>query len=108
MRGIICREEALAEVPEYVKFVEDITDSVALQEVLQNFETLKRGQEVITWFRENFMRVRVSEVRVGGLDGAVVRVSNGESSWRVDGNRYAFPVADREKSEASIPQKARQ
>ena len=109
--GIITREEALALCPEYVKFVEGDFD--AFEAVSKNFAKAKRFGAAITAHgdrpfrrargetpkavfknlpRLTFLRVRISSVNANdyrAVDGPVVRVTNGEYSWRVDGDKYA-------------------
>jgi hypothetical protein len=110
-QGIITREEALKLCPNYVKFVEGDFD--AFSAMFENFERAKRGKEAITAHgdlplrpvseapkavfqslpRIVFVRVKISSVNANdprAVDGPVVRVTNGEYSWRVDGCHYAF------------------
>jgi hypothetical protein len=79
--------------PKYVQFAEG--DWKAFDSVNAAFSKLRRGQKVITCVDGQFILAKVSSVNnddIRAVDGPVVRVSNGESSWRVDGNGYAFPV----------------
>ncbi len=53
---------------------------------------IKVGQSAITFTHGQFVRVKISSVKQAHheSDGPVVRVSNGEYSWRVDGDKYAY------------------
>jgi len=92
-KNIISREEAEAISSDYVSFVEGDFD--AYDKVNEEFEKLKRGQTVITYDEGKFIKAKVSSIdqySIRAIDGPVVRVSNGEYSWRVDGNKYAYPI----------------
>lgn len=92
-KGLITRDEALAISSDYVSFVEGNFESFDVVDAA--FGQLKRGQAAITYHDGKFFRVKVSSVdhkSYQAVDGPVVRVSNGEYSWRVDGDRYAFPA----------------
>lgn len=89
----ITRQKALEISSEYVAFVEGDFDK--FEAVDAAFSKLKRGQKVITYFEKQFVEATVSSVNhqsFRAIDGPVVRVKNERGSWRVDGNRYAFPV----------------
>jgi len=95
MNGIISRDEALKVSPDYVAFVEGNFD--AFDKVDAAFTGLKKKQAVITYIDGQFVRANVTSINNNtfrAVDGPVVRVSNGEYSWRVDGDRYAYPVED--------------
>jgi hypothetical protein len=89
-KGLISRSEAEKISTDYVAFVEGNFD--LFEKVYAKFEKLKRGQAVITCHDGKFIRVKVSSISPGFEGEPVVRVSNGEWSWRVDGDGYAFPV----------------
>ena len=92
-KNIISRDEALALVADYVAFVEGDFDKFDVVDAA--FSQLRRGQQVISYFDGHFVKAKVTSVNhndLRAIDGPVVRVSNGEYSWRVDGDRYAFPV----------------
>lgn len=89
-KGIITRDEAIRISPEYVAFAEG--DFNLFKHVFARFEALKRGQQVITYHDKLFLRAKVSSIKPGFEGENVVRVTNGEWSWRVDGAGYAFPV----------------
>lgn len=92
-KGIISRAEALAVSKDYVAFVEGDFDK--FETVNSAFESLRRGQRVITYVDGQFVRAKVSSINHNdfrAIDGPVVRVSNGECSWRVDGDHYAYPA----------------
>ena len=93
-KGTISREEALSVSKDYVAFVEG--DFSKFHTVNEAFEKLRRGQAVITHWEGQFIRAKVSSINNTSYqavmgDGPVVRVSNGEYSWRVDGSHYAYP-----------------
>ena len=93
-KGIISRDEAIAISPDYVKFIEGDYD-IFQEKVLVAFEGLKRGQECITYIDGKFVRVKVTSMNYNdfrAVDGPIVRVGNGEYTWRVDGDKYAYPV----------------
>ena len=79
----------------YVAFVEGDFDQY--RKVITPFGKLKRGQKVITFVDGIFVEAKVTSIDRTSLaasmgDGLIVRVSNGEYSWRVDGDKYAFPI----------------
>lgn len=93
--GIISREEALKLCPDYVAFVEGNFD--LFETVMANFSKARHGTQAITASGGygaplTFVRVKVASVKsddIRAVDGPVVRVTNGEYSWRVDGDKYA-------------------
>lgn len=92
-KNIISRTEALKVSKDYVAFAEG--DHKKLDKVMTAFENLKLGQTVLTCSDGQFVMAKVSSINhddFRAVDGPVVRVSNGEYTWRVDGNEYAFPV----------------
>ena len=92
-KGLISRDEALKVSQDYVAFVEGNFD--AFDKVDAAFTGLKQKQAVITYVDGQFVRANVTSINSNtyqAIDGPVVRVSNGEYSWRVDGSGYAFPV----------------
>lgn len=92
-KGIISRDEAIQISAEYVRFVEGNFDE--FNAIIKAFEQLKRGQPVITYYDGQFIKAKVSSIRsdaIRAVDDRLVRVSNGEYSWRVDGDKYAFPA----------------
>jgi uncharacterized protein (DUF2249 family) len=92
-KGIISREDALKISPDYVAFAEGNFDD-KWDIIWEMFGKLKVGQKVMTYDRqtEQFVLAKVSSIKMPNweADGPVVRVSNGEYSWRVDGDRYAI------------------
>lgn len=102
--GPISREQAIAIDAIYVKWRED-RDMDCFDHVQSLQEGLKRGQLVLTEMlrvRENvpnqarvFILAQVSSVKrncVQAVDGPVIRVTDGEYSWRVDGDTYCVPA----------------
>lgn len=95
-QNIITREEALAVSRDYVAYAEGNYD--LWSKVNAQFQAAKRGQPALTAHKQAdgsliFIRVQISSVNhddIRAVDGPVVRVSNGEYSWRVDGDKYAF------------------
>ena len=98
-KNIITRAEALALCPSYVAFVEGDFDKFS--EVDAALSKMRKGRVAITARKQDngslaFFRVKVSSVNNNdpkALDGPVVRVNNDEATWRVDGDKYAFPLA---------------
>jgi len=92
-QNIVSREEALKLAPDYVAFVEGDHDK--FEAVEKKFSKLTLGKKVLTCSDGIFVFARVSSIKNDdprAIDGPVVRVTNGEFSWRVDGNDYAYPV----------------
>ena len=93
-KGVIGRDEAEQISPEYVRFAAD-RDWDAAGAVLEAFAGLRRGQDVLTYTDGKFVRARVTSVNQNdprAVDGPIVRVGNGECTWRVDGSNFAFPI----------------
>jgi len=93
-KGVISRDEALKLAPDYVKYTEDIIRG-PYAAVMKKFETLKRGQAVLTHNDGKWIKAKVTSINHNhfrAVDGPIVRVSNGECSWRVDGSHYAYPI----------------
>ena len=100
--GIVSKATAKRLVPQYVEYVEGNFDKWT--DVFAKFETLSVGNTAVTFANGKFVMVRVSSIRhndIRAVDGPVVRVSNGEYSWRVDGDKYAYPATPNAKSEDS-------
>ena len=94
-KGVITREAAFVISPEYVEFVEGKFDHFSY--IDGKFSQLKKGQPVLTYNHENkqFVMAKVTKVdheSYQAIEGPVIRVSNEEYSWRVDGSGYAFPL----------------
>lgn len=92
--GIVSRDFAKAVTPDYVDFIDG--DFSKFKQIYPVFNKLKRGQKVITYYDGNFLHAKVSSVdnkSYMAVDGPVIRVSNGEYSWRVDGSEYAYPLS---------------
>lgn len=117
-KNIITRAEALALCPDYVAFVEgdhDKWEAIGAPFMWDYDSTdrhaaagVKVGQSAITFFDGHYVRVKISSIREPhhGADGPVVRVSNGEASWRVDGDKYAYilhPTEALRKATKSVP-----
>jgi hypothetical protein len=88
-KNLITREAAVVASPDYVAFVEGDFEKFKIVDSV--FNGLKRNQKVITYVLGQFVLAKVSSV-VRDDDGPVVRVTNEEFSWRVDGSGYAFPI----------------
>ena len=91
-KGIVSREEAVRMAPLYVEYAEGNFDKWGA--MFDKFSKLRVGSLAITFIDGKFVRVKVSSIRSlpYDADGPCVRVSNGEASWRVDGNKYAYPM----------------
>ena len=93
-KNVITRDEAFKLAPHYVEYIEGDRD-ILFETVIPAFDELKRGKPVITFINGVYVRAKVSKVERGSyraVDGPVIRVSNDEYSWRVDGDKYAFPI----------------
>jgi len=92
-KGVISRDEAMRLCPDYVKYVEGNWD--LYRSVRDKFSKIKRGQSAITYHEGQFVRVKITMINNNdfrAVDGPVIRVTNGEYSWRVDGNHDAWPI----------------
>ena len=98
-KGVISREEALKIDPKYVEYAEGNFDH--FQYVWNQTKKLKKNQKVLTYQKdyENdtviFVLAKISLLNHNdfrAVDGPLIRVSNGEYSWRVDGSGYAVPI----------------
>jgi len=92
-QGVISREDALKISPDYVRYAEGDFD--LYEKIYAKFSKLKKGQRVLTFSDRKFVLAKVTSINSNdfrAVDGPVVRVSNGEYSWRVDGDGYAYPV----------------
>lgn len=90
---IISREKALKISKDYVAYVEGDNDKWNM--IIKPFDKLKRGQSVLTFDNGRFVLAKVSSIDredYRAVDGPIVRVSDGKTSWRVDGNKYAYPM----------------
>ena len=90
-KGIITRDEALKISADYVAWVEgDYSKSL-----FDIFNGIKRGQKAITLIDGQFIEVKITSVNhndIRAIDGPIIRVGNGEYTWRVDGDKWAFPI----------------
>ena len=99
-KNIISRDEALKISPDYVAFIERSSAEFEVRMELKTkiydiFNKMKRGQKAITFNDGKFIKVKVTSVNNNdwrAIDGPIVRVGNGEYTWRVDGAQYAFPI----------------
>ena len=95
-KNIISREEALAICPGYVAWIEGAykQDQHDLFEpIMRSFEQPRKGQTGITYLDGQYIRITVVSVKsdcIQAVDGPVVRVGNGEATWRCDGDKYAY------------------
>lgn len=90
---IIDRNEALKLARDYVSFVEGNFDLFKTIEF--KFAQLKKGQTCLTYRDKEFIKCKISLVSHNdprAMDGPLVRVTDGEWSWRVDGDKYAYPL----------------
>jgi hypothetical protein len=92
-KNVITEADATKIAPDYVKFIKGDWD--ALTAVLKAFERIRRNQKAITYVDGQYVQVKVTSVNSNdwrAIDGPIVRVGNGEYTWRVDGDRYCWPV----------------
>lgn len=90
---IVDRNEALKLAPDYVAFVEG--DFNLFSKIEAKFGQLKKGQLCLTYRDKEFIKCEISSVSHNdprALDGPLVRVSDEGWSWRVDGDKYAYPI----------------
>ena len=99
VKGVITKAEARKLAPDYVKWIEGKVKRGGYQweiwdKIWVAFQRLKCGQAAITCHDGVYVKVRVTSIRSANYeaDGPVVRVGNGEWTWRVDGSGYAYPV----------------
>lgn len=104
-KGIIPRDQAFIISPKYVSFVENHTSTPSITEPFywdhENVDRhgyptcpLKKGQKLLTFIEGQYVTVKISSIQppMHDADGPVVRVSNGEYSWRVDGDKYGVRI----------------
>jgi hypothetical protein len=92
-KNIITREEALAICPQYVAFAEGSDNFDGFTAINDRLITAKKGERGITFYGGQYVRITVSSVvhdDPRAVDGPVVRVGNGEATWRCDGDKYAW------------------
>ena len=90
---IIDRAEAAKLAGAYVAFIEGDFDYFT--DVESKFQQLKKGQSCLSYLNGCFVKCKVSLVSHNdprAMDGPLVRISDGKYSWRVDGDRYAYPI----------------
>lgn len=93
-KGIISRDEAVKLAPDYVAFCEggdwgkfDVVDAAC--------QNIKRGRKVVTCVEGVYVEAKVTSVKhddFRAVDGPVIRVGNSEFTWRVDGDKWCYPV----------------
>lgn len=102
--GPISLELAKEIAPEYVEYCQTDGNSdrhwAIFNMIEKQFETITKGQLVVTQKFESllndkneFIVAKVSKVDHNcfqAIDGPVVRVSDGQHSWRVDGSGYCW------------------
>ncbi len=94
-KGVISKAEAEKLAPEFVVWVENKDFDVLLDKVIPRFEKLKRGETVLANLDGQYVRCKVTSMNsddIRAVDGPIVRVGNGEMTWRVDGCGYCFPI----------------
>lgn len=106
-KNLITREEAIALCPEYVAWVENMEDPTPLglaldgtnarwdifEKITARMDKARKGDQGITYYDGQYVRVTVSSVKrdcIQAVDGPVVRVGNGEATWRCDGDKYVW------------------
>lgn len=106
-KGTLSKEEATKLSPKYVSFVESHSSTLDIIEpfmwdwnnvkpapIRQPACKLKKGQKLLTFVHGQYVTVKISSIRnpMHDADGPIVRVSNGEYSWRVDGDKYGVLI----------------
>lgn len=90
-KNIITRWTALLVDSDYVHFIEGNNNK--RKEVYEKFKKLKPKQQVITYHEGQYVAATISSINHSDMvTDPIVMVTNGEYSWRVDGDRYAVPV----------------
>jgi hypothetical protein len=99
-KGLLTLEQANAVCPEYVNFVTEYDNDgfENFEAVLKQFEHATVGAAAICAYRQPdgtlvFVEGKITKVDNNdwrAIDGPVVRFGNGELSWRVDGDKYAW------------------
>ena len=93
-KNVITRDEAEKLAPDYVK-AHECQDFNLLLKFYEANQTLKRGQKVLVKHDTQYVICKVSSVNwntPAAIDGPVIRVSNGEFTWRIDGVSNAAPI----------------
>jgi len=100
VENVISRDFAMEISPKYVDFIEKPTtlkQSLGAHWILDQFyqqSTLKLGRKVLTYHRKTKQFVLARIALIDWLCPPMVRVGNGERTWRVDNDVYAVPVSD--------------
>ena len=115
-KGIVSRETARELFPAYAEFIEKHTFSDSIvNPFMWDYEKtdthgyptcpLKKGQVMLTFVEGQYVLAKISSVKRSPYheaDGPTIRVSNGEYSWRVDGDKYGV-VVDKPQEIGIIP-----
>lgn len=88
----LTRDQVLEIAPDYVDYVEgedkwEIVDD--------KFRTMKKGDKGITFNDGVYKVIKIALIdpfHISAIDGPMVRVQDNTASWRVDGNRNAWPL----------------
>ena len=97
-KNVISRDEAFKLAPDYVNWKEQkppLQFSILFNKIIPAFEKLKRGKAVITCHDSVYVKCKVTSINhndIRAVDGPIVRIGNGEFTWRVDGCDYAYPI----------------
>ena len=97
---VISRDEAIRMASKLVAFTEG--DDSLFNTVNDAQNGVKRGQKVVVAFKDwkeplksIYGIVKVTSVDRNSfqvIDGPVIRVTDGKTSWRTDGSDYIFPI----------------
>ena len=91
---IISRDEAAKLAPDYVAFCEGERGKFELVDAV--CQDIKRGQKVVTCVEGVYIKAKVTSVNHNdfrAIDGPIIRVGNSEYTWRVDGDKWCYPLA---------------
>ena len=95
----IPKEKVCKIAPDYITAFDykNKNSSEAFFRVWDKFNALKRGQLVITKAKNNrgYIIAKVTSVKFDNWiepEQPVLRVTDGEYSWRVDGDAFAYPL----------------
>ena len=93
--GVISRQQAIKISKDFVQYHDGDWD--CWESIWEKFQKLKKNQKVLIHHDKQYILGKVSNVDrtsmyAGMGDGLVVRVSNGEYSWRISSGE-AYPIS---------------
>ncbi len=94
MSEVISRNKALLLAPDLVAHEEGHRPGLT-EKLMEGMEKLKRGQKVVVAINNEYHICKVSSVKNGDWrneDGAVIRVRDGDETYRIDGCYWAVAI----------------